>query len=98
MKVPFLFLPLNDPTSEKTLAEAKKVQSHFDMTTLVIGLLGYDVMVENSSTKEIYINGSDLLGMAGELRLQLAGSKVQSVELINGVGDTPKVEDFTLPD
>ena len=63
VKVPFLFLSVNDPTPDNTLAEIRKVQSHFDMASLVIGLLGYDVTVDDPADKEIYINGSDLFGL-----------------------------------
>ena len=98
VRVPFLFLPINDPTPAKTMAEVEKVQSHFDIATLVIELMGYDVSVEDSTDKEIYINGSDLSGLAGQLRLHFIKDQLQSVELINGSGATPIIGEFEFDD
>lgn len=99
--VPFLFLPLNGPapdeTPDQTMAEVRKVQSHFDIATLVVQLMGYDVAVEDAKTREIHINGSDLSGLAGQLRLVLEDGEVEAVELINGTEAPPDPEEFRIP-
>lgn len=93
--VPFLFMPMNDPNPAETMAEVERVRSHFDIATLVTGLLGYDVTVEDPSEKEIYINGSDLSGLAGQIRLRFSTGTLHSVELINGIGAVPGPEEFS---
>jgi glucan phosphoethanolaminetransferase (alkaline phosphatase superfamily) len=98
VKVPFLFLSENDPAEMNTMTEVRKVQSHFDMATLVLALLGYDAKIEDSKDKEIYINGSDLFGLAGQLRLHFVESKLISVNLINSVDGTPTVDEFAIGD
>ena len=94
--VPFLFLPVNDPDKDKTMAEVAKVQSHFDIATLVMGLLGYDEKVQDGADKEIFINGSDLSGLAGQMRLHIVDSKVQSADLMNSVEEAPTLEELSL--
>ncbi len=98
VKVPFLFLVLNGQASEEVMTEVAKVQSHFDMSSLLLGLMGYDVVVEHGPKKEIFINGSDLSGLAGQLRLVLDGNRLLSVDLINGVDQPPEIEEFMLAD
>lgn len=94
--VPFLFLPLNDPAPDQTMAEVRKVQSHFDIATLALGLMGYDVAVEDPARREIFINGSDLSGLAGQLRLELENGDVRAVELINGTEAAPAPAEFAI--
>ncbi|WP_299843996.1 sulfatase-like hydrolase/transferase [uncultured Roseovarius sp.] len=94
--VPFLFLPINAPDPADTMSEVRKVQSHFDMATLVLRLMGYDLAVQDASEKEIFINGSDLSGLAGQLRLEFQDHELQSVELINGMGTAPDLDEVRI--
>jgi glucan phosphoethanolaminetransferase (alkaline phosphatase superfamily) len=94
VQVPFLFFSFNDPDPESTMAEVRKVRSHFDIATLAIRLMGYNVMVEGEQEREIYINGSDLSGLAGYMRLQFLGGQLRSADLFGGVGETPSIDEF----
>lgn len=96
VQVPFLFLALKQAASASTMSEVRKVQSHFDIATLVLGLMGYDVTVEASTDKEIWVNGSDLSGLAGQMRLHFVRDELQSVELINSVDKAPTIEELDL--
>jgi glucan phosphoethanolaminetransferase (alkaline phosphatase superfamily) len=77
VKVPFLFLAIN-ADSDPVKATLPHVDSHFDMTTLIIRLLGYDAKVNTTSIKDVYINGSDLNGLAGYMHVRLKRGKVVS--------------------
>lgn len=96
VQVPFLFLSYNDPKPNETMAKVRNVQSHFDISTLVVNILGYDVAVDDASDKEIFINGSDLSGLAGQMRLHLVQGKLQSVEVTNSADAPPKLDEFEL--
>lgn len=96
VKVPFLFLSVNDPSPDEVRQAVERVRSHFDIATLTLGLLGYDVTVEDPENKEIYINGSDLFGLAGQMRLRFEGTMLKSVEPINSAEAMPKVAEFSL--
>ena len=63
-RVPFLYLPLHT-AGEDFMLEVTKVQSHFDVATLVTELMGYDAKVGDATEKTIFINGSDVHGLAG---------------------------------
>jgi glucan phosphoethanolaminetransferase (alkaline phosphatase superfamily) len=92
--VPFLFLALNTAESAAISAEVAKVQSHFDIASLVIRLMGYDATVEPAEDKEIFVNGSDLSGLAGYLRLHFLDEGLKSVEVMNGMEANPGVAEF----
>ena len=94
--VPFIFLPINVAASSKIMANVERVQSHFDMATLAVQLMGYDVAVDRETNKEIFVNGSDLSGLAGSLRLHFQEGKLQEVELINGTGAGPSLEEVVI--
>lgn len=96
VKVPFLFLSVNDPSPVEVMRDVERVRSHFDIATLTLGLLGYDVTVEDPENKVVYINGSDLFGLAGQMRLQFEGTVLKSVEPINSTEATPTVAEFSL--
>ena len=64
-RVPFIFYAIN---SDKNLP-LDKIQSHFHVATLVAKLLGYDVNIQKEDT--IYVNGSDIDGLAGYLKIKV---------------------------
>jgi hypothetical protein len=78
------------------LADAQNVRSHFDVSTLVIKLLGYDVLVDDASERTIYINGSDTSGLAGHLKLTLENDKLLTVEQTNGAGEAPTTTELQI--
>ncbi|MFD1160212.1 sulfatase-like hydrolase/transferase [Roseovarius aestuarii] len=94
--VPFLFLPVNHPDPDDVMAEAGKVRSHFDLATFAIRLMGYDVAVDNAREKVIYINGSELSGLAGQLKLEFMDDDLRAVDLISGVGSVPTVPEARI--
>jgi len=47
----------------------KNIQTHFDVSNLVTSYLGYDIKIEED--KDIYVNGSDVDGLAGYLHITL---------------------------
>ena len=59
------FLPINVDAPEEAVDEIAKAQSHFDVATFILDLMGYDVAIQETGPKEIYINGSDLSGARG---------------------------------
>lgn len=90
--VPFLFLNVNG--EENFLAEdAEKVRSHFDVSTLILKALGYEVEVEDNKNKKIYINGTDLNGLAGRMEITIKDGEVISKIKIEG-GQRKKVHPF----
>ncbi len=95
-RVPLLFLPINVDAPEAAIEEVAKAQSHFDIATFILGLMGYDVAIQETGPKEIYINGSDLSGLAGYLRLEYFSGQLMSVDLLNGFGAVPGKDEFRL--
>lgn len=90
--VPFLFLNVNG--EKNFLAEdAEKVRSHFDVSTLILKALGYEVEVEDNQNKQIYINGTDLNGLAGRMEITIREGEVVSKTKIEG-GQKKKVNPF----
>ncbi len=69
-KVPFLFYA--DKANQDYNTSLQNVQSHFDVSNLVVSLLGYDVNI--SRTNDIYVNGSDIDALAGYLHIKLDDS------------------------
>ena len=63
--VPFIFMS-SDPLYAN---EAKKVISHYDISSLILDILGYNVSIKPRET--VYINGSDIDALAGYLRLKV---------------------------
>lgn len=56
------------------------IQTHFDVSNLISGLLGYDVKILKE--KDIYINGSDVDALAGFLHIKLKkdGSEISIIK------------------
>jgi len=65
-KVPFIAYAINANYDRMMM---KNIQSHFDVSNLVISLLGYDISIEKE--KEIYVNGSDVDALAGYLYIKV---------------------------
>ncbi|GJL49713.1 MAG: hypothetical protein NPIRA01_09400 [Nitrospirales bacterium] len=80
-EVPFLFFA-HHANDQNMLNDVAYIQSHFDMSTFIIQLLGYDQKVNKSETKDIYINGSDVDGLAGFLHLTTNHGVIETSELI----------------
>lgn len=79
-KVPYLFLSMNSSDSIKSMAET--VKCHYDMSTLIQNLLGYDVVPETDSERTFYINGSEMNALAGYMEVKLKDGKMVSEEII----------------
>ena len=86
--VPFLFKELNNQRNSLQ-HEAEKVMSHFDVSTLILKALGYDLEVERNKQKTVYINGSDLYGLAGRLEITVRDGNVASIVKVGGGVETP---------
>ena len=97
VRVPFFFLALNEPVEGGKLSEAKKVMSHFDVATLLIQLMGYEAEIEDQRSRTIFINGSDLSGLAGEMRLTIADGSLTGIEILNVPDDDAELTDISLP-
>ena len=80
-KVPFLFFAHHD-NDQSRLNNVAYIQSHFDMSTFIIQLLGYDQNVNRGERKDIYINGSDVDGLAGFLHLTTHHGVIETSELV----------------
>jgi len=79
-KVPYLFLSMNSSDSIKSMAET--VKCHYDMSTLIQNLLGYDSKPETDPERTIYINGSEMNALAGYMEVKLKDGKMLSEEII----------------
>lgn len=76
-QVPFIFYfhnPLDEINHLKS--ELPYVLSHFDISTLITQLLGYRVDINKEPTREIYINGSDIDGLAGYMKIKVKNKKI----------------------
>lgn len=93
IRVPFMFLPINTDETD-SMVNAQSVRSHFDVATLIVKLLGYDATVSSAANRIIYVNGSDVSGLAGYIRIETTDDEVQSVQMINGVERTPAIEEL----
>lgn len=80
-RVPLMLLTMNTQDHD-TFNYFDHIQSHFDMSTLVGKLLGYKLNVDQNSDKEIFVNGSDIDGLAGYLHLKLKGDTLTSSKII----------------
>ena len=77
-EVPFLYKEHNVQKSE--LDHAKKIISHFDLSNFVANLLGYDVDVNGSEKRIVYVNGSDIDALAGHLKLTVENGVITKKE------------------
>jgi len=79
-KVPFIFIPINQKDSLNNLAET--VKCHFDVSSLIQNLLGYDSKPETDPERIIYINGSEMNALAGYMTIKMKDGKMVSEEII----------------
>jgi len=79
-KVPYLFMSMNSSDSVKSMAE--NVKCHYDMSTLIQNLLGYNAEPETDPERTIYVNGSEMNALAGYMQIKLKDGKMVSEEII----------------
>lgn len=78
--VPYMFFAINR-TDSAGLGE-NSVKCHFDVSTLIQKLLGYNSEVESGPERTIYINGSEMNALAGYMEVKLKDGKTISEEII----------------
>lgn len=61
---------------------SKDVRCHFDVSSQIQNLLGYDSKPETDSERTIYINGSEMNALAGYMQIKLKDGKMVSEEII----------------
>jgi glucan phosphoethanolaminetransferase (alkaline phosphatase superfamily) len=75
-KVPFIFAS-NRPISKEMMIQLKNIKSHYDISSTITKLLGYDTSIDSMSKKTIYINGSDLDALGGFIKFDIEdGEKI----------------------
>ncbi len=80
-KVPFIFYAIHKEKDINQTISLANVQSHFDVSSLITSLLGYDINI--TKTNDIYVNGSDIDALAGYLHIKLdkAGQQISVKEI-----------------
>lgn len=78
-KVPLLYTETN--TSSSRVEAVKSIQTHYDLSNFIAQLLGYNAPINTAMERDIYINGSDVSGLAGYLRLGLRDGVVVEREV-----------------
>ncbi|HXK50685.1 MAG TPA: hypothetical protein PKW56_09500, partial [Clostridiales bacterium] len=78
--VPYLYFAINAPDSADN--GQNMVRCHFDVSTLVQKLLGYDSEVEREDERTIYVNGSEMSALGGYMVFKLNKDSVVSKEII----------------
>jgi len=48
--------------------DIEKINSHYDLSNYILSLMGYDIENIETQEKEIFVNGSDLDGLAGYIK------------------------------
>jgi glucan phosphoethanolaminetransferase (alkaline phosphatase superfamily) len=79
-KVPFIFIPINQKYPLNDLAET--VKCHFDVSSLIQNLLGYDSEPETDPERTIYVNGSEMNALAGYMVVKIKDGQTVSEEII----------------
>lgn len=79
--VPYLFIPINTAVSH--IEDRDRIQSHFDISTKITSLLGYDTELEEKTERKIYVNGSEMNALGGYMILTTQNGVVVSTEIIN---------------
>ncbi|MBU4485526.1 MAG: phosphoethanolamine transferase [Candidatus Delongbacteria bacterium] len=80
LEVPYLFFAINNKDS--VIYNQEKIKCHYDISTLMAGLLGYNAVIEDDFERTIYINGSEINALAGYMVVRLNGDNVISKEII----------------
>lgn len=78
--VPYLYFALNTPDSTNNGQDM--VRCHFDVSTLVQKLLGYNSEVETDDERTIWVNGSEMNALGGYMIFKLNGDSVLSKEIV----------------
>ena len=78
--VPYLYFAINAPVSADNGQDM--VRCHFDVSTLVQKLLGYDSEVESEDERTIYVNGSEMSALGGYMVFKTVKDSVVSKEII----------------
>jgi glucan phosphoethanolaminetransferase (alkaline phosphatase superfamily) len=70
-KVPLLayYNAKTDPETAKIVQEVKNAKTHLDLGKIIAKVLGYEVIDPNLKCNECYINGTDLLGAEGYMKI-----------------------------
>ncbi len=76
--VPIITASLN--TDNKI--DIDKIESHFELSNYLVELLGYKVDHQRKTDRTIYVNGSDLDGLAGYMKVKMSGDSVVAKEII----------------
>ena len=79
-KVPFIFIPINQKDSLNNLAET--VKCHFDVSSLIQNLIGYDSKPETDPERTIYVNGSEMSALAGYMIIKIKDGETVSEEIV----------------
>ena len=78
--VPFVFMPLN---SNKDYSEdLKNIKCHYDLSSFVTKLLGYEIVEKELDQREMYVGSSDLNSLAGYIKLTYYQDSLISREII----------------
>ncbi|MBL4797502.1 MAG: phosphoethanolamine transferase [Oleispira sp.] len=68
-EVPLLYASFNIDNDGLTRNRVLNINSHFQLSNFVTTLLGYQIPIEESEDRNIYINGSDIDGLAGYIKI-----------------------------
>lgn len=80
-KVPFIFASFNSKKNDSELIN--NVQSQYDVSNLIVNLLGYKVEMPSANNRVIYVNGSDLDGLSGYMKVKTNAGIEISKEIIH---------------
>ncbi len=78
--VPYLYFAIN--TTDSTDNSQDYVRCHFDVSTLVQKLLGFDSEIETDNERMIYVNGSEMNALGGYMVFKTNRDSVISKEII----------------
>ena len=78
--VPYIYMPINTPDSLNN--DQDNIKCHFDISTKIADLLGYDIDVEPSDKRTIYVNGSEMNALGGYMIVKTEKNTVISTELV----------------
>ncbi len=81
-RVPFIFAS-NKPISKEMKIHLNNIKSHYDISSTITKLLGYDTNIDSMEKKTIYINGSDLDALGGFIKIEIEGGQKISLKRNN---------------
>jgi len=79
-EVPFLMY-INSNV-KKTKEIFKNIKSHFDISSYITSLLGYEVHLEQNEDKVIYILNADLEGFSGYGKIKIINGREEQVKIL----------------